>query len=442
MKLTKRSKTAWLAFIALSAALSLAAVTNGSAPAPVTFNKDIAPLLFKNCASCHRPGEVAPFALLTYKDAAKRAQQLVAVTQSRYMPPWKPEPGYGEFHDVRRLSDGDLALIKRWADAGAPEGKAKDLLPAPKFTDGWQNGEPDLIVKMPQPFNVRADGEDIYQCFVVPLEFAEERYVSAVEIRPGNRRIVHHTLLYLDATGAARRLDEADPAQGYRSFGGPGFPAEGIFAGWAPGARANVSPPGVARAVKAKTDLVIQQHYHPSGKAESDQTTIGIYFAKQAPREFAGSILVAQPRLLIPAGATRQKITQEVTLPLDTRIAGIAPHMHLLGREMKVQAVLPDGNTQPLIWIKDWDFSWQSEYLFRQTVVLPKGTRLQMEAYYDNSAANPRNPSSPPRPVKWGEQTTDEMALFFIRVVSSNQEELRQLRQAVRQQLLAARNAK
>ena len=423
-----------LALLVVPRANLHAAVNDNDSDKPVTYTKDIAPIFNKNCASCHRTGEVAPFALLSYKDAAKHARQIETVTQSRYMPPWKPEPGFAEFQDMRRLSDSEIALIKRWVDSGAPEGKASDLPPTPKFTDGWQMGQPDLVLKMPDTYTLKAEGNDVYQCFVIPINNDEEKYVSAIEFRPGNRKSVHHALLFLDNTGTARKLDAADPDVGYRSFGGVGFQPTGGLGGWAPGAVPYKLPPDTGRPVRKGSDLVLQIHYHPTGKPEPDQSTVGIYFLKKPPKQIGFSLPLAQPRLYLPPGENHIEVKSSFTAPADLEVVGVAPHMHLLGREMKVTATLPDGTVKPMIWIKDWDFNWQGQYLYEKPMTLPKGTRLDMVAYYDNSTGNLRNPNTPPKRVTWGEQTTDEMALCFVQLVVKDEAEARQLRAAMIQQ--------
>ena len=265
----------------------LLALTAGFVPvrgAGPTYNKDVAPILWKNCAGCHRPGEVGPFSLLTYKDAAKRASDLAEITSERRMPPWKAEPGFGEFHDERRLSDADIQTIAHWAESGSPEGDSKDLQPVPRFPEGWQLGTPDLVLRISEPFHVPADGRDIYRCFVIPIPIDSDKTVAAVEFRPGNRKVVHHALLFLDSSGAGRKKDEADPGPGYASFGGPGILPTGGLGGWAPGAMPRSLPEGMGKLLRKGSDLVLQIHYHPDGKPETDHSSVGIYFTKKPAR--------------------------------------------------------------------------------------------------------------------------------------------------------------
>jgi len=412
---------------------ALALAAGSSSAADVTFNKDVAPILFKQCATCHRPGEVGPFPLLTYKDAAKRAEFLRDITADRRMPPWKAEPGFGEFHDVRRLTDAQIRTIAAWVDGGAKEGKPEDLPPAPKFTDGWQLGTPDLVLKVPRPYTVKADGPDQFRCFVIPTGLSEDKTVSAVEFRPGNRKVVHHALFFLDRTGAARKREEAEGGSqpGYSTFGGVGILPTGALGGWAPGATPRALPDGLGMRLQKGSDLVLQIHYHPDGKEEADQSWLGVYFTKKPAEKIVGGVPLLNRKLYIPAGAERYKTTVSLPLPVDVRVIGIFPHMHLVGREMKVVAVLPDGKEKPLIWIKDWDFNWQGQYRFVEPVALPKGTRLELEAYYDNSDKNPNNPNKPPKVVRWGEQTTDEMCLCGVQVVTDKPGDMVRLRLGV-----------
>lgn len=415
------------------ALLALALAAGTSSATEVTFNKDVAPILFQQCATCHRPGEVGPFSLLTYKDAAKRAEFLKDITADRRMPPWKAEPGFGEFHDVRRLTDDQIRTIAAWADSGAKEGKPEDQPPAPKFTDGWQLGPPDLVLKVSQAYTLKADGRDKYHCFVLPTGLTEDKTVSAVEFRPGNRKVVHHALFFLDGTGAARKREAAEggPGRGYDTFGGVGILPTGALGGWAPGATPRTLPDGLGMRLPKGADFVLQIHYHPDGKEETDQSSVGIYFTKKPAEKIVGGVPLVNRRLYIPAGAERYKTTASFTMPVDARAIGIFPHMHLVGREMKVVAVLPDGKEKPLIWIKDWDFNWQGQYRFVEPVALPKGTRLELEAYYDNSDKNPNNPNKPPKVVRWGEQTTDEMCLCGVQVVTDRPQDLALLRRGM-----------
>lgn len=401
---------------------------SAGAGAVPTYSKDVAPILWKNCAGCHRPGEVGPFPLLSFKDAAKRADFLKEITASRRMPPWKPEPGFGEFHDVRRLAETEVKVIADWVDAGAPEGDPKDLPPTPKFPEGWQLGTPDLVLKMAEAFPVPADGRDLQRCFVIPIPGGSDRTVAAVEFRPGNRRVVHHAIFYLDSAGQARRKDAADPGPGYASFGGPGFLPTGSLGGWAPGALARPLPEGIGRYLKAGSDLILQIHYHPDGKPELDQSTLGVTFTKAPARSIVRGEPVRSRSLSIPAGESRHHVQAEgEPLAGGVRVIGVTPHMHNVGREMKAEAQTPDGRTIPLIWIKDWDFNWQGQYQYKEPVVLPEGSIVRVDAYYDNSAGNPRNPSDPPRLVRWGEQTTDEMCILFLQIIPGSPEDARKL---------------
>lgn len=398
-----------------------------SADAP-TFNRHVAPIMWKHCAGCHRPGEVGPFSLLTYDDVAKRADFIADISHERRMPPWRAEPGFGDFLDERRLSEADLAVLRRWADTGAPQGDPADLPQAPKFIEGWQLGEPDLVLEMPEPFAVPADGPDIYRCFVMPIPVSESRTVKAVEFRPGNRRVVHHAILYLDANHAARARDDKDPGLGYTSFGGPGVLPTGGLGGWAPGAMPHPLPDGLGKFLRKGSDLVMQIHYHPDGKATTDRSRVGIYFTRSPATTIVGGLAVLNTKLHIPAGEAHHRASgQSAPLPVDVNVLGVGPHMHLLGRQMKAVAETPTGAIIPLIWIKDWDFNWQGAYAYRKPVRLPKGSIVRVECVYDNSAANASNPNSPPRDVSWGEQTTDEMLLFTMQLTTDSMADLRQL---------------
>ena len=396
-----------------------------------TFNKDIAPILYQNCATCHHPGEVAPFSLLTYSDAAKRAGLIAVITAKRVMPPWKPEPGFGSFANERRLTDQQISLIREWAKAGAPEGDPRDQPAPPVFSAGWEGGQPDKVLTMSKAVSVAADGPDQYRCFVLPLNEDHDVYLSGLEFRPGNRRVVHHALIFADSTGMARQLAAASPDGGYTCFGGPKFPPVALLGGWAPGATPPPAAPELSQRLPAGTDVVVQIHYHPSGKPEQDQSSIGVKFSGPPTKGRTG-IILSNRRIDIPAGDPHYVVKESVTLPRDVDVFGITPHAHYLGKEMKVEAELPGGTVLPMIWIKDWDFNWQGQYRYQQPLHLPKGTRISMEYVYDNSDNNPRNPTHPPVRVKWGEETRNEMAVLFLGVVLPSPDDVPAFRRAMR----------
>jgi hypothetical protein len=393
----------------------------------VTFTRDVAPILYKHCASCHRPGQVAPFSLLTYADAAKRAKLIATVTASRYMPPWEPVPGYGHFQGERRLGDADIATLRQWAVAGAPEGNPAQLPPAPDFPEGWQLGTPDLTLRIPQPFAVAADGPDQYRCFVIPLHLTEDKYVRAIEFRPEARSVVHHALFLLDAGHiAARRMGAS-----YSCFGTPGFLPSGALGGWTPGMQPARMPEGLQMILRKGSDLVMQIHYHPTGKPETDQSTLGLYFTDKPPTKWVADIALVSNRIDIPAGERDYKVRDHFETPVDVEAVGIIPHAHYICKDMKGWAILPDGRKQWLIWIRDWNFNWQEQYRYAVPLKLPAGTRFEMEFTYDNSEANPSNPNHPPKRVLWGPSTTDEMAGLHVQVVPEDMDDWHELGQAL-----------
>ena len=413
--------------------LFLAMPIAAAASTPPTFNKDIAPILYANCASCHRPGEVAPFSLLSYQDAAKRASVIAGAVGGRFMPPWKAEPGYGDFAGERRLTDAQITLIKDWAKAGAPEGDPSLKPEPPKFTDGWQGGQPDQVLTIPAKYSLAADGPDQYRCFVLPTGLDHDVYVDGIEFRPGNHRIVHHALVFLDASGQAKKMAAASPDGSYPCFGGPGFPAAGMIGGWAPGITPPPRNPALSQPIRAGMDVVIQIHYHPSGKPEQDQSSLGLAYSGP-PTKGRTSILLFDHHLDMAPGDASYVAKALLTLPRDVQLAAITPHAHYLCKDMKVTATLPDGSTKPLIWIKDWDFNWQNAYRYKTPIDLPKGTKVDLVYTYDNSENNPHNPTHPPMRIHWGEETKDEMALVFLTVLLPTTDELRDLHRDVGRQ--------
>lgn len=412
----------------VSSLLSLVALAPGATDVPspqyiplatghLTFNKDIAPIIYENCASCHHQGEVAPFNLMTYADVKKRAQQIALVTADHAMPPWKADAGHEKFLDARRLTAQQIGMIKQWVDEGAVEGKAADLPPVPKFTSGgWKLGQPDVVYQADEPYHVDAEGADVYRCFVIPTNYNEDRWVAGVEVHPDNKKIVHHIIAFLDNTGQARKLDAADPGPGYTSTGGGiGFaPKLGSLAGWAPGNEPRLLPAGMGIFLPKGADIVLQVHYHKDGKPETDQSKIGLYFSKVPVDKRLRALPMIYLPLRIPAGDKHYTVHTDAKAPADITIQGIMPHMHLLGREMTVTATPPNAATETLVHVPDWDFNWQTTYAFKTPVHLPAGSKMDVAASYDNSADNPVNPHNPPQEVRWGEETANEMCIAFV----------------------------
>ncbi len=386
-----------------------------------TYCKDVAPIIQKNCQECHRPGQVGPFALETYEQARKRATDIATVVDLRSMPPWKAAPHFGvAFKDARTLSDRDVSTLVAWAEAGAPEGNRAEL-PAPAvFATDWQLGTPDLVIDTGCDFHVPADGADIYRCFVVPTNLGKDMYVSAIEYRPGNRRIVHHIISYVDISGKARERDQADSGPGYSCFGGPGGPTSGDLGGWAPGNQPRQLPEGIGRSLPRNSDVIVQVHYHPSGKPETDRSTIGLYFARKPVKRTLHWTAAANLEMELPPGQSNIEINARWEVPVNVVAHAVTPHMHLLGKDMAMSLKYPDGRMQDLIKVDDWDFNWQYTYYFQNPIELPKGTELLVTAHFDNSESNPRNPNKPPKLVTWGEATTDEMCIGFLAVTKKS----------------------
>lgn len=383
-----------------------------------TFSKEVVRIFQQHCQTCHHEGDVAPFSLVTYADSRPHAALIKFMTQSRQMPPWKPSDGCGDFADKRSLSQEEIQTIVQWVDNGAPEGDRDDMPEPLDFSSGWTRGQPDMILANIEAYTPE-EHEDTYRCFTIPTNLGATAYVSAVDTHPGDRETVHHVLTFLDTTGASIALDEKDPGPGYTCFGGPGFPTTGTLGGWAPGSRPLEMPEGVAFELPANARVVIQVHYHPHDEHPGpDLTEVGVYFAKEPPRNLMRIIPIINEDFLIPAGAANHEVTAEWPLltPFPLKLWLIAPHMHLLGRKMQVEMRLPDGTKQCLIDIQDWDFNWQGTYRYREPVSIPSGSLLSLSAWYDNSENNPRQPNSPPKAVGWGEETTDEMCIAFVGV--------------------------
>lgn len=388
----------------------------------VDYSRHIAPLLQKHCQECHREGGIGPFELTEYQHAVTWADDLRTFTADRTMPPWKAAPGFGRFANPRTMPQEDIDLIARWVELGCPEGDPQHLPPPRKFRDGWRLGEPDLVLQPAEEYTVSADGSDEYRCFVIPTDFDRDRFVVAMEVLPGNASVVHHVIVFLDQKGEAARLADKDPAPGYVTSGGfPGFVPDGNLGGWAPGNTADRLPSGMARVLPKGADVVMQVHYHKTGKVEKDRTRIGLHFAREPVNRAVHALAVLPPDgplggMRIPAGAENHEVQTSLVMPIDMIGLAVIPHMHLLGKDMKVTATLPDGRVQPLVWVRHWDFNWQESYEFAEPIALPRGTRINLAAHFDNSEKNPYNPHRPPQEVRWGEETTDEMCIAFLQV--------------------------
>lgn len=400
----------------------------------VTFSDHIAPFVHENCTSCHRPGEAAPFSLISYNDVRKRSKTIQRVLEQRYMPPWHPVPGHGEFAGERRLPEEEIARFNAWVEAGKPEGDPSRTPAPPKFPEGWQLGEPDLVVRMDRSYEVPADGADIYRNFVVPLDLDEDKWVKAVELRPAARSVVHHVLFFLDDSGTARTLDGKDGKAGFK---GMGFRVSGSLGGYVPGSTSGPLPQDLALPLRKGSDLVLATHFHPSGKSETEQLTVGLFFADKAPSKTLVGVQVPPGfgrgmGIDIPPGENNYRVVDSFTLPVDVEAIAVNGHAHYVCREMKMTAALPDGEVKPLLFIDDWDLNWQSRYNFKEPVSLPAGTVLTTELIYDNSEGNPDNPFSPPRRVKWGRESTDEMGSITLQVTAADESQSKLLLAATR----------
>jgi Tfp pilus assembly protein PilF/mono/diheme cytochrome c family protein len=387
----------------------------------VTFDRNIAPVIFQNCAPCHRPGEAGPFPLLTYEDVKKHARQIAFVTHARLMPPWLPEPQPLKFADERRLSDAQLDLIGKWVDGGMVEGNAAELPRPPRFTEGWQLGEPDLIVKAAKPFVLPASGNDVYWNFILPVPINETRWVRAVEIRPGDKRLVHHANILVDRLGLARRI-EKEPGGGFAGMDlrieSEVFDPDSHFLFWKPGSAPYVEPDGLALRLDKGTDLVLNSHFQPSGKPELVQPSVGIYFTDKPATQFPMLLQLDRDTLLdIPPGEKDFTVIDSFMLPVDADLLAIYPHAHYLGKDLLAEATLPDGKSETLIHIRHWDLNWQAVFRYTQPVSLPKGTTISMRYVYNNSEENLANPSQPPQRVRAGNGATDEMAHLSLQVL-------------------------
>ncbi|HMD41943.1 MAG TPA: tetratricopeptide repeat protein [Candidatus Acidoferrum sp.] len=410
------------ACVCLSAREDRPSVNSSAKTEPaVTFNRDIAPMVFKYCAPCHRTGEAGPFPLLTYKDTAKLARQIAYITKQRIMPPWLPAPGDYKFQGELKLTDEQIVLFQKWSEEGAPQGAAADLPAAPKFVTGWQLGKPDLILRARKPYTLPATGSDNYWNFIFPADVDKTKWVKSIEIRPGEKRVVHHANILVDRLNSSR-AQEKNPGDGFAGMElrieSESFDPDSHLFFWKPGSLPHEEPPGMALRLEPGNDFVLNTHLQPSGKPEVIEPSIGLYFTDQPATKFPILLELQDDRALdIPAGVANFPVNDSFTIPTDVNLLAIYPHAHYLGKELKATAAMPDGNKKTLIFIPRWDLNWQAVFYYQEPVFLPKGTVVSMEYVYDNSEANTANPFHPPQRVKGGNRTTDEMAHLWLQVL-------------------------
>lgn len=437
-----RTRTLLLASLGVGAAFAAIGVPLFlRRPSPeVTFSRDLAPVLRTHCEPCHHPGGPAPFSLAGYADAKARAAQLADVTRRRVMPPWMPEPGCAEFAGDRSLSEAQIAIFQHWVEGGMEEGGPAVPLPPPHWKDGWQIGTPDLVVTLPEPYALPAEGRDLYRNFVIPIPVDSRRFVRAVEFLPGNPKVVHHAFMFLDVTDESRRLDLKDPEPGFPGLHVPpsAQAPPGHFLSWQPGKLPLPPPKDLAWTLESGSFLVLQVHLSPSGKPELVQPSVGFTFTPDPPTRSPVKLGLWSYDIDLPPGGPSIVVKDSCTLPVDLDLLRVLPHAHHLGRRLEATARLPDGTTRCLLRITDWNFNWQGDYVYRQPIPLPRGTVVSMEFTYDNTAANPRNPHRPPQRVRYGLQSGDEMAELWFQAVLRRPEDREILEGQNRQKVLHA----
>jgi len=354
----------------------------------ITFSKDIAPIFYKNCVQCHRAGEIAPMSLMTYKEARPWARSIREKVLTREMPPWHADPQHGEFANDRRLSQQEIDTIAAWVDQGAKEGDPKSLPPAPEFVDGWNIGKPDVVFHLPQEYPVPASGVVEYKYFTVPTNFTEDKWIQAAEIRPGNRAVVHHIIVFVRSGNEPQKL----------------------LVGYAPGEQPAIYSKGVGRKIPAGSSLVFQVHYTPNGTATTDRSYVGLVFARETPKQELLTRPVLNMRFVIPPGDPNYRVESSYTFTEDAHIYSLMPHMHLRGKSFEFRLIYPDGTSKTILSVPNYSFAWQSYYVLKQPVAAPKGTRIHCIAHFDNSDKNKYNPD-PTKEVRWGDQTWEEMMI-------------------------------
>ncbi len=433
-------------FLVLLSPLIVAWSCEAAENASVTFARDIAPMIHQKCTICHREGTPGPFVLNKFEDVRDRAETIQAVVRDHYMPPWKPVNENVEYANDRRLTEHEKDLLDRWIQGGTLPGDLQSIR-YPEFPSGWSLGKPDLVLKMNGRFEIPADGPDLYRSFVLPAGLPEDKWVKAIELRPSARNAVHHALFFLDTSGEARMQDGKDgkPGLSGMSFLRPAILGNDLGAtrglgGYVPGAMPNKLPGDLAMLLPKGSDIVMQTHFHPSGKTEWEQAELALYFADKPPSRQL--VPIQLPPLFgrlagidVPPGKKDFEINQTFTLPVDVEAVGISGHAHYICREMELKATFPDGKVLALLTIDDWDLDWQDQYQFKELLSLPAGTRLDARLLYDNSADNPENPHSPPKRIQWGRESNDEMGSLTLQVVAKQNSDRPQLLNATRELL-------
>lgn len=417
----------------------------------VTYYRDVLPILQERCQTCHRPGEVGPFSLMTYKQAVNWASDIKEYTQNRQMPPFKVSESL-PLHNDRKMTDKEIATLAAWVDGGTPKGDPKQAPPEKKFVEGWQLGQPDIVLTPSDEFLLGPNGRDVFRCFVMPTNLPEDVYVRAIEVRPANPRVVHHSLLFIDTTGQGRKLEKTaqdsakkgtekkdgehaktdgkfDIGPGYSVAMGVGFIPQGGLLGWAPGQMPRYLPENSGILLPKNSDVVMQIHYHRNGRPEKDRTQVGLYISKKpSEKTYAAGVLTGRTDsgilggrfFVIPAGEEKFELKGDSIANKDFTLYSVMPHMHMLGKSIKVTMTPPEGAEQTLVSIPHWDYNWQETYFFKEPISVKAGTKLHVEALYDNSSKNPMNPNNPPRMVTFGEQTFNEMCFVFLGGSSPN----------------------
>jgi hypothetical protein len=404
-----RSGSIWAG---LGAVLIAGIALAGTGDVKVSFTRDVAPIFYSRCVECHRPGEIAPMSLITYKDARPWAQSIKEKVLNGSMPPWLADPKHGRFENDRRLPQKEIDTIIAWVDGGAAKGDDRDLPPLPKYEEGWVLGRPDAVIPLQEDIPVPADGVIPYKYFTVPTGFKEDRWIQAAEIRPGNRAVVHHIIVNVQEPQATRSTGQEAGAAEIRERGFK-------LAGYAPGEQPRVYSKGTAKLIKAGSNLIFQMHYTPNGIATTDRSYIGLFFAKEPVQWKALTATAMNARFVIPPGHPNYEVTSSWTAKEDVMILDLMPHMHVRGRDFTYTAVYPDGRSEIVLSVPRYDFNWQLLYLLKKPLFLPKGSRLDCVAHFDNSTNNKFNPD-PTKEVRWGPQTWEEMMIgWFDYVVAS-----------------------